>query len=74
MDNLQYLKVWTTSCNGYGFKPYYKWIIFNIIVANSLECSVIGFKPYYKWIIFNIMSDSEFQVVAVGVLNLIING
>ncbi len=42
---------------GFGFKPYYKWIIFNIFKEEYMKTDkYIGFKPYYKWIIFNITS------------------
>mgnify|MGYP001689567662 CR=1 FL=1 len=38
-----------------SFKPYYKWIIFNIETLLAQQpVTIIGFKPYYKWIIFNI--------------------
>ena len=38
-----------------SFKPYYKWIIFNITLRGAAgDFAVYGFKPYYKWIIFNI--------------------
>ena len=44
-----------------SFKPYYKWITFNIReVIFSAFIIISSFKPYYKWITFNI------QVVAVG--------
>ena len=39
-----------------GFKPYYKWIIFNMEkLLARLKGLAICFKPYYKWIIFNIV-------------------
>ena len=57
MDNLQYLNIClvyilTFTC----FKPYYKWIIFNIQsqVLDEVASLPKSFKPYYKWIIFNI--------------------
>ena len=59
-----------------SFKPYYKWITFNIM----LQCLVfllvkISFKPYYKWITFNILANVvKFTWVSMAVLNLIING
>ena len=39
-----------------SFKPYYKWITFNIgtVIVGLCE-GRHGFKPYYKWITFNIM-------------------
>ena len=56
MDNLQYKKwVDRTMYARKGFKPYYKWIIFNI-ADEGFEAIIerASFKPYYKWIIFNI--------------------
>ena len=38
-----------------GFKPYYKWITFNIVEQLGIQFKETrGFKPYYKWITFNI--------------------
>ena len=39
-----------------GFKPYYKWITFNILVSGAIARGylAVSFKPYYKWITFNI--------------------
>ena len=55
MDNLQYFKkTRARSARSYGFKPYYKWIIFNICCRKDTAPFKTGFKPYYKWIIFNI--------------------
>ena len=39
---------------GTSFKPYYKWIIFNIKITKTDKMVQNSFKPYYKWIIFNI--------------------
>ena len=58
MDNLQYMKrLCMVNMRNLSFKPYYKWIIFNITnEMTPLERSqIICFKPYYKWIIFNIL-------------------
>ena len=42
----------------YGFKPYYKWITFNIKMSKIFLKYVSNcFKPYYKWITFNIMKE-----------------
>jgi len=30
MDNLQYMQKVSYKWRGFGFKPYYKWITFNI--------------------------------------------
>ena len=40
----------------FSFKPYYKWITFNIAIHVSYMGykSSQSFKPYYKWITFNI--------------------
>ena len=56
MDNLQYgIKQLSVEELKGGFKPYYKWIIFNIkLVKIEMTAKQEGFKPYYKWIIFNI--------------------
>mgnify|MGYP001682372640 CR=1 FL=1 len=62
MDNLQYNvdALTKTIYKKASFKPYYKWIIFNIkskrIKGSSIKES---FKPYYKWIIFNILSSKK---------------
>ena len=42
-----------------SFKPYYKWIIFNIDKESSYYSRIYSFKPYYKWIIFNIESKDK---------------
>ena len=39
-----------------SFKPYYKWITFNIKWTVILGSIALGFKPYYKWITFNIIA------------------
>ena len=50
-----------------SFKPYYKWIIFNIIKKNlAYKTSIISFKPYYKWIIFNISLQSLLRILLQG--------
>ena len=37
-----------------SFKPYYKWITFNIkFVEDGNSDNLLSFKPYYKWITFN---------------------
>ena len=36
------------------FKPYYKWITFNMENKEFKINWMGGFKPYYKWITFNI--------------------
>ena len=36
-----------------SFKPYYKWITFNIKHMMLLYQKKRRFKPYYKWITFN---------------------
>ena len=56
MDNLQYY----TGNNEElikrkSFKPYYKWITFNITYRINEVNERMCFKPYYKWIIFNIL-------------------
>ena len=60
MDNLQYLMLMVNVTGNpviASFKPYYKWIIFNIIHIKFQEVSFTSFKPYYKWIIFNIYEE-----------------
>ena len=43
MDNLQYFKrIWETIKN-FCFKPYYKWIIFNI----CKQLNIISGKDWY---------------------------
>ena len=62
MDNLQYSGVYV-PIEGLlsSFKPYYKWITFNIYIdSNTWEYDNYGFKPYYKWITFNILHLSFF--------------
>ena len=57
MDNLQYLhKDKLDDVLNASFKPYYKWIIFNISITDlsAGNRNAFSFKPYYKWIIFNI--------------------
>ena len=39
-----------------SFKPYYKWITFNIKMKKELKICIESFKPYYKWITFNILN------------------
>ena len=41
MDNLQYVVFYTNETleARFGFKPYYKWIIFNIIQAGIKQLS-----------------------------------
>ena len=62
--------------NSIGFKPYYKWITFNINISSKVLCKIFpSFKPYYKWITFNIeeaLKNNDFKKAEV--LNLIING
>ena len=57
MDYLQYLIInkCLLAVIG-GFKPYYKWITFNIkqIINATKGIFEESFKPYYKWITFNI--------------------
>ena len=56
MDNLQYAQPDGSVVKKNGFKPYYKWIIFNInMIFDYDPGSMQSFKPYYKWIIFNII-------------------
>ena len=64
MDNLQYsAKRINVDGDFYGgFKPYYKWIIFNINKVIYTRKNSISFKPYYKWIIFNIDWNLMFQL------------
>ena len=55
MDYLQYLRgELLYVADSWSFKPYYKWITFNIngTGANS-DDKIVSFKPYYKWITFN---------------------
>ena len=56
MDYLQYNVVVVEWKMTQSFKPYYKWITFNITVAPNQVSAITadGFKPYYKWITFNI--------------------
>ena len=42
-----------------GFKPYYKWITFNIYFQKTIPILVYSFKPYYKWITFNIEEEID---------------
>ena len=57
MDYLQYYKVLQLHPKHLlRFKPYYKWITFNIErCKNSVKEHAESFKPYYKWITFNIV-------------------
>ena len=58
MDNLQYSGVYV-PIEGLlsSFKPYYKWITFNILhLSFFLRHFAWSFKPYYKWITFNMLS------------------
>ena len=58
-----------------SFKPYYKWITFNIRrVINKVLQKDYSFKPYYKWITFNIQVVIDYNELSPSVLNLIING
>ena len=57
-----------------SFKPYYKWITFNIKWTVILGSIALGFKPYYKWITFNIYQLFFVLLQIFLVLNLIING
>ena len=75
MDYLQYPVVDKDGKNGsFSFKPYYKWITFNIstVIYHQLIL-IIRFKPYYKWITFNIKKQYKNNNNKL-VLNLIING
>ena len=75
MDNLQYNqddRIYKSTY--FRFKPYYKWIIFNICYCMADKAKLDSFKPYYKWIIFNIQENKFEGIMAVAVLNLIING
>ena len=54
MDYLQYYTNIGKVAKSKSFKPYYKWITFNIMDALGIYIGVISFKPYYKWITFNI--------------------
>ena len=76
MDNLQYRGIREmTSEEKLSFKPYYKWIIFNMeLLEGKRYVESKGFKPYYKWIIFNIKFVNMFNLHYDKVLNLIING
>ena len=65
MDNLQYSPLNSKEAvdEAHSFKPYYKWIIFNIAIMDPLhKASTLGFKPYYKWIIFNIFTHSLSEI------------
>ena len=58
MDYLQYKEEnsWGKHST-YSFKPYYKWITFNIETTEVLMVDYPkSFKPYYKWITFNIFA------------------
>ena len=61
MDNLQYWKyILGVQKHIKSFKPYYKWIIFNIDFNSYDEVlDFHSFKPYYKWIIFNIFGNYD---------------
>ena len=62
MDNLQYFKKTVTGESFIypSFKPYYKWIIFNMKMRRIEKIiDRFSFKPYYKWIIFNIGRKSK---------------
>ena len=56
MDYLQYFKELAKDGGIYSFKPYYKWITFNMIIQNLLLMEDYSFKPYYKWITFNMIN------------------
>ena len=53
MDYLQYDELATIPEFTDRFKPYYKWITFNIFINSCFNNSKLSFKPYYKWITFN---------------------
>ena len=54
MDYLQYDKMHNPSLySDVCFKPYYKWITFNILLKSCNGIRPNCFKPYYKWITFN---------------------
>ena len=55
MDYFQYSKLTLLLSNTFCFKPYYKWITFNIFIKTQLYPISESFKPYYKWITFNIL-------------------
>ena len=69
MDNLQYIAPsrLVRKEAGMSFKPYYKWITFNIYNADlRFDADPKRFKPYYKWITFNILNskkNTDFMVV-----------
>ena len=57
MDYLQYILDAVLNIPGkFSFKPYYKWITFNISLFPHLPLILfLCFKPYYKWITFNMI-------------------
>ena len=76
MDYLQYINaVLEHFFRYFSFKPYYKWITFNI-ASHTIEGTLTewSFKPYYKWITFNIICVQNNPHGFESVLNLIING
>ena len=47
---------WKAHKGTFSFKPYYKWITFNIKNLYQFYLTYkYRFKPYYKWITFNII-------------------
>ena len=55
MDYLQYEEINLNKQDlKICFKPYYKWITFNITKWRTCRYIRRRFKPYYKWITFNI--------------------
>ena len=74
MDYFQYCQKIHQGKNPLSFKPYYKWITFNIDKPESVQFDECGFKPYYKWITFNMETNLTQSINDDFVLNLIING
>ena len=74
MDYFQYYYSSFKFFPFYSFKPYYKWITFNISLHLLLHHRQMRFKPYYKWITFNIVTIKIIIENTAIVLNLIING
>ena len=60
MDYLQYKILITYSPEVFfsSFKPYYKWITFNMHQEKMKRILIVSFKPYYKWITFNIANGN----------------
>ena len=63
MDYLQYLYDEDGFAIMESFKPYYKWITFNIVNVVIAALNNGSFKPYYKWITFNINLIKTEQLV-----------